>query len=406
MNVRAWVSSRFLTFFVSWAVFQSYWGLWLADRGFSVSEIGTAVACSLVARAVTVAMIYPALNRRATLLLLSRTVPWVITVVAVPYLFVVGFPLLIAVSIAFGLVYPIMLPLNETVATVAARQRLLPYGPTRALGSAGFILGTLVAGWLTAALGAPVLAYSLIGSCVLMALVGFIHPREEAALAVRGSGRQGFAALAHDRSFLACLAIAVLVQGSPAAYYGFGAIRAAEIATPLAVPFLLVIAPLSELILFFLARRRFENLGYRTLFAVGAVVAAVRWILLATSDDWPLFAASQILHAGSYATTHIAFMLYVRDHVDLESQAAAQGLYASFAMGLGTAVLTFVAGVQIGASFATALLTMAVAALASLLFLPVLGADPRRVLAAHARARLTAWPISSSPSSATIAPDS
>lgn len=375
LSIRAWVSVRFLTFYVSWAVFQSYWGLWLAERGFALSEIGTAVACSLMARTLTVAVIYPALNRHATLLRLSRIVPWVITAAAIPYLFVVGFPMLLAVSIVFGLIYPIMLPLNETVATVAARQQLLPYGPTRALGSAGFMVGTLIAGWLSSALGPEVLVYALIGSCLLAAIVGVIYPREAEALSVRGSGTRGFSNLFHDRAFLACLAIAILVQGSHAAYYSFGAIRAGEITTPLMVPFLLVLAPLSEFILFSLARRRFEGFGYRTLFALGAIVAAVRWVLLAFAGNWLVFALSQVLHAGSYATTHIAFTMYVRDRVAIEDQSAAQGLYASLAMGLGTAVLTFVAGLQVGASFTTALLSMAVAALASLLFLPMIRTD-------------------------------
>ncbi|MBF4561176.1 MFS transporter [Microbacterium sp. VKM Ac-2870] len=371
LSIRAWVSTRFLTFFVSWAVFQSYWGLWLAGRGFSVAEIGTAVACSLVARSITVAAIYPALNRHATLLRLSRVVPWLITAMAVPYILVTGFPLLIAVSVVFGLIYPIMLPLNETVATVAARQKLLPYGPTRALGSAGFMIGTLVAGWLASALGTPVLVYALIGSCLLMALVGFIHPREAAALDLRGSGAHGFVTLLRNRAFLACLTIATLVQGSHAAYYSFGAIRAGEIASPTAVPLLLVLAPLSEFALFSLARARFESLGYRSLFAIGALVATGRWTLLAFASNWEMLAFSQLLHAGSYATTHLAFAMYVRDHIDVDDQGAAQGLYASLAMGLGTAVLTFVAGQQLSASFSSALLTMAGAAIVSLVFLPL-----------------------------------
>ncbi|MBP3978659.1 MFS transporter [Microbacterium sp. BLY] len=372
LSLRAWVSVRFLTFYLSWAVFQSYWGLWLAERGFSFSEIGTAVALSLMARTVSVAVIYPALNRYVTLLRLSRIIPWVITAAAVPYLFVVGFPMLLAVSILFGLIYPIMLPLNETVATVAARRGLLLYGPTRALGSAGFMVGTLLAGWLSSALGPEVLVSALIGSCLLAAVVGVVRLREAETLSVRGSGARGFAALFHDRAFLACLAIAVLVQGSHAAYYSFGAIRAEEIAVPIAVPFLLVLAPLSEFVLFSLARRRFERLGYRVLFALGAVVAAVRWVLLAFAGDAVVFALSQVLHAGSYATTHLAFTMYVRDRVPAEDQSAAQGLYASLAMGLGMAVLTFVAGVQIGIGFETALLAMAVVAVAALLFLPMI----------------------------------
>ncbi|MGZ0067379.1 MFS transporter [Microbacterium arborescens] len=75
------------------------------------------------------------------------------------------------------------------------------------------------------------------------------------------------------------------------------------------------------------------SFGYRALFALGAIVAAARWVLLAFATDWPLFALSQVLHAGSYATTHIAFAMYVRHRVAIEDQPAAQGLYASLAMG-------------------------------------------------------------------------
>ncbi|WP_338052991.1 MFS transporter [Rathayibacter iranicus] len=373
LGVRAWVSTRFLAFFVSWAIFQSYWGMWLAHRGLSVSEIGAAVGCSLAARAVTVAVVYPALNRHATLLRLSRIVPWLVTAASVPYLFVIGFPMLLVISIAFGFIYPIMLPLNETIATVAARRGLLPYGPTRALGSLGFIVGTLAAGGLTSLLGAGVLAPTLIGACLLIAVIGIIGPRDADALSIRGSGMHGFAALARDRAFLACLTIAVLVQGSHAAYYSFGALRASEITSPAAVPLLLVLAPLSEFALFFLARRRFERCDYRTLFAIGIVVAAARWVLLAFAGNWQLLAFSQLLHGGSFATTHMAFTMYVRDRVTVDIHATAQGLYASLATGLGTAVLTVVAGLLISASFEAALITMALAALSGIIFLPALG---------------------------------
>ncbi|PPG68068.1 hypothetical protein C5C31_10315 [Rathayibacter rathayi] len=375
LSVRAWISSRFLTFFMTWAVFQSYWGLWLAHRGFSTSEIGLAIGCSLMARAVTVALIYPAVNRHATLLRLSRIVPWAVTAAAIPYLFMAGLPMLLIMSTAFGLIYPIMLPLNETLATVAAKRGLLVYGPTRALGSLGFMIGTLAAGWLTSALGADVLAPTLIGSCLLMAIVGIVQPRDEEALRICGSGACGFADLAHDRTFLLSLTIAALIQGSHAAYYSFGAIRVGELAPPAAVPFLLVLAPVSEFALFSLARRRVEGLGVRTLFAVGSAIATTRWLLLAFAESWPLLALSQLLHAGSYATTHLAFTVYVRDRVGVEVQGAAQGLYASLAMGLSTALLTVIAGHIIGASFELALFTMSVVSLAGILLVPLIRTD-------------------------------
>ncbi|WP_155947505.1 hypothetical protein [Rathayibacter toxicus] len=49
-------------------------------------------------------------------------------------------------------------------------------------------------------------------------------------------------------------------------------------------------------------------------------------------------------------------------------------------MGVSTAALTVVVGLQIGASFSAALLTMAATALASLLFLPVIHTH-RKVIA-------------------------
>jgi PPP family 3-phenylpropionic acid transporter len=95
------------------------------------------------------------------------------------------------------------------------------------------------------------------------------------------------------------------------------------------------------------------------------VTATIRWTLIATTTTWFPFTIAQLLHAGSYATTHLAFVLYVRDQIKPQLQAAAHGLYASLAMGLGTAGLTLIVGMSVGTSYTTAFLAMAAASAGS-----------------------------------------
>ncbi|KIC57887.1 hypothetical protein RM52_07275 [Microbacterium hominis] len=351
-------------------MFQSYWGLWMASRGFAPIEIGTAVAGSLVGRAIGVGVLYPWLNRHATLLRLARVLPWLIVAAALPYLFVNGFGMLVAVSIVFGVTYPLLLPLNETIATSAARQGLLQYGPTRSLGSFGFMLGTVAAGWLVSGLGAGVLTGSLIAACLLTAVTGLLPVAASSALEVRGTGISGVGTLIRRRAFVACLVAASIIQGSHAAYYSFGAIRASELVSPVLVPLVLVLAPVSEFVMFASARRRVESVGVRTLLVAGAAIAAGRWAALAVLADGWGFAFSQILHAGSYAATHLAFNMFVRDQIDPSEHAAAQGLYASVAMGLAMAMFTFVAGLVAPAGLGAAFAVMSAVALCGILVAP------------------------------------
>ena len=147
LSMRARTSTRFLTFLPQLNDLPVKPGHWLADRDFSVPVIGTAVACSLMTRAVTEVVIYPTLHRHATLLRLARIVPWMISAAAVPCWLVDDLPMLVILSIVFRLAYSMMLRLSRTIATVAAKAGLVPHGPTRSFGSAGFVLCTVVAGW-------------------------------------------------------------------------------------------------------------------------------------------------------------------------------------------------------------------------------------------------------------------
>ena len=57
-----------------------------------------------------------------------------------------------------------------------------------------------------------------------------------------------------------------------------------------------------------------------------------------------VFIVSQVLHVLSFALAHYAFIAYLTKTLPKEQIPNAQGLYSALAMGLSTAVLTFLGG--------------------------------------------------------------
>jgi MFS transporter, PPP family, 3-phenylpropionic acid transporter len=335
---------RFFISFITWSIFQTYWGMWLAGKGFGPFQIGVVVGISLIARSIAAGLIFPILNGSRSLHQITSTLPWIVAICAALYCLVDGFGLLLLASLMFGLSFPILLPLYDTSATVGARRGLFKYGPMRAFGSAGFIFGTVLTGWLVAFWGSDILANMLFLSCLLLAALGLFPSKGSDVLDVCGAGLRDVAILLTNCRFVATLLIASLVQASHAAYFTFASPHLLTFAPINVIPLALVIAPVAELIMFLLARDRLENFGVRNLFRIGIATSVIRWGLSGLTDDWIIFSASQVLHAGSFAVTHLAFALYVRDHIDLGKQASAYSLYSAIAMGLATALLTVLAG--------------------------------------------------------------
>ncbi|QGF23649.1 MFS transporter [Raineyella fluvialis] len=378
--MKTWIGTQMFLFLGSWAVYTSYWAVFLIGRGISPATAGLAVTTGLVARSIAVALIFPIANRYAGLRTILRILPWVSVAGAAMFLPHGSVALVMVASVALGLTYPILLPGLETLATLSAARRLLSYGPTRRIGSIGFVIGTFAAGAVQARWGTEALLWLFAGACLVLGLLGLAptgHP--EVALQRAGSGRE-WSTLFRRRNVVVMMLVMTFLQSSHAAYYTFGAVRFAELgASPGLVSALIVLAPLGEIAVLSLAPRFERRLSVRAMLAIALGAAVVRWLVLGfTGSLWPA-ALSQPLHGATFAVAQVGFVRFLNDDVPPQLTGAVQGTMNAVATGLGTAAMTAVAGLLWKTSIPLVFSLMAVCATLGLLLVAgrAVGRPPR-----------------------------
>jgi PPP family 3-phenylpropionic acid transporter len=178
--------------------------------------------------------------------------------------------------------------------------------------------------------------------------------------------------LVRDRSFLAIIAAAALIQASHAVYYGFSALQwQAAGLSGATIGILWAIGVIAEIALF--AASAWRQFGPVFLLAVGAGGAVVRWGAMALDPPLPMLGMLQCLHAFSFGATHLGAVAFVARTAPRGLGASAQG-YLAVALALAMALAMAISG-QLYADFGGAAY-VAMALLAALGGLCLLAARP------------------------------
>ena len=353
----SWLALNFFGYFCAFGVIQPFFPLWLQSHHYSEFFIAFVMSSAYLFRFLGGLWLSKRVRRLDLLLPTIRLATWG-GVLALIWLF-------------FALNGGEM-PLNETAASAWQKQIGLDYGRVRLFGSGAYILGTLLAGWVVAQLGAVWLVYLMAALLLLHGLMQL--PRAVPALQNRAETAQGaslgFMALLRQPETRGMLLAVSLIQGSHAAYYTYGVIywRAAGIA-PQQVSGLWSVAVVPEIVLFFFSRRLLGGAEVVRLMQVSAVLTAGRWLLMAaTVNPWVLLAV-QLLHAAGFSLSHFTMVRFIVGQPE-KDMAKLQALYIGLASCVVVAVLTLLAGglYQVQPSWAFAV--MRVFALGALWALP------------------------------------
>lgn len=343
--MRTWMRWQYFLFFFTWTTFVSYWGLIFSDRGFDSTEIGLSITVSLVTRAVAVATLFPLVNRYVPLGPITKVLPWLCLVVALAFVPDAGFVGLMVLSALFGVLYPTAMPVLETTGSLGAQRGALDYGPTRMWGSFGFIVGSAVDGLVASLVGDGALLWVFIAGLLGLA-VAALRPMGDEHVASQRSGSIGaWGPLLTRPVVVLALLTAVLLQSSHAAYYAFGTLHLHRLgAAPWLISAFLILAPLSEMVIFRITGGVAQRWRVAVLLAGGAVGCILRWVLWAQVPSVPILLAGQLMHGLTFGLVQVAYVQTLRRHVAPELVAPAQGLYAALGTGAGTAVMTALAG--------------------------------------------------------------
>lgn len=223
------------------------------------------------------------------------------------------------------------------------------YGWVRGIGSAVFVIGTLVSGQVIEPWGLSsiiVLQAALLVAAAGAALLVPTPGQPEVVAAVAGHApAAGVVALLRAPLFRRVMLVSGLVLGSHAMHDTFAVIRwRAAGVSPATASLLWSESVVAEVIVFFLVGPALvKRLRPAGVLAFAATAGVVRWVTMASTTSVMALALVQPLHGFTFAALHLACMRLIQVIVPPHLAATAQALYALGA-GAASALLTLASG--------------------------------------------------------------
>jgi len=251
-----------------------------------------------------------------------------------------GFASIFLVSILFSLLSGPLLPLSENLLLVHGTQNGVDFGRVRVVGSLAFLVSNLLTGWVLHLLDSEWIWY--LGMCWWLIIASSSTTLPEVEMSRGRTEGSRIRAVLKRPDFVLAVLIAGLVTGSHAVYYGHSANLWIESGlSKTVVGMLWATGVLAEIVLFLFQRSWTGHLRPSQMMILGAAGGILRWLILSeTTDLWWLFPA-QLLHAASFAATHLGMLRYLHRYLPKDQFATGQGLYSAIASGvfLGSAFL-------------------------------------------------------------------
>ncbi|AMN43376.1 3-phenylpropionic acid transporter [Rhodoplanes sp. Z2-YC6860] len=333
-------SKKLALFYAAYFVFGGiqlpFFPLWLGARGLDAQTIGFVIAVPMVVRIIATPLItHWADHRRAlrgTIIAASVLAACAMTAVGLAQSAVAIFVVFVIAAAAYS---PI-LALTDAYALSGLALRGRTYGPVRLWGSAAFIGGNIVAGLMLERFAPGTLIWLIVAALTVSALASMaldpIHGKGQAAPAEAASTALSPKLLLRNPAFLAVALASAMIQSSHALYYGFSTVqwRAAGFDGTL-IGALWSVGVVAEIVLFAWSGRLPATLRPTTLLAIGGAGAILRWGAMAFSPPVAVLAPLQLLHACSFAATHLGLMGFMARSVPRELAARAQGYVATLA---------------------------------------------------------------------------
>jgi PPP family 3-phenylpropionic acid transporter len=332
---------QYFLYFGAMGVFLPYFNLYCLDIGFSGFQIGSLSAVRAIVLVVC-AILWSVLAdrkdwRRPIYILCSivSTILWSL------FLLTKDFGFMLAVIVLYGAFYAPIISFLEAFAMDVLGKTKRRYGSTRAWGSVAFITVVIISGRIIDRFGIDYVIAMVLAISALQALAAFGMPRiQRQRQALRRDG--GRLLTGQTVVFLLC---AFLMLVSHGAYYGFFSIHLAQLGyggTFIGICWALASA--AEVVVMINSARLFARFSYKRVLTFSLAVAAIRWTVLYAAHSALVILASQLLHAFTYGTFHMAGILYMDQLAPEADKTLGQALNNAVTYGLGLTAGFFISG--------------------------------------------------------------
>ena len=362
------ISSQYFIYFGVLGIFLPYFNLYCYNLGFSGVQIGVLSGLRSVAMVIfplVWGLLADRLNMRRPIYILCN---FVSTAVWVMVLLTVDFWSMLIVTAFYGMFYAPIISFLEAVTMDVLGTEKKSYGRIRAWGSISFIVMVLVLGKIIDLYSVDIILVLILAGSLMLAVISLgipaIQPAKKDLLA------PGAGSLLEKRVivFLFC---AFLMLVSHGAYYGFFSIHLSNLGYgTIFIGITWALASTAEILVMIKSDKIFDRFSLENVLFFSFLVATARWIMLFFVQSATLILLSQILHAITYGTFHMASILYMDRLTPEKAKTLGQAVNNALTYGLGLMVGFFVNGYvyEITGSFTLFLMSSLIALAGGLLF--------------------------------------
>lgn len=353
MSSKTWLSTNYFLQFLVTGTFLPFWIVYLTSvKNLSVLEASSIFSMLYIARVISGIFLSPYLIKKYNIDITLKLSVGIGLILAVSYGFTNEKIVLGLITFLFGMIYFMVSPLVEGLASLFLREENIDYGKARTYGSLGFTVIGIIIGGILGYVGNGALYYILIFLVALYLAFMFLpQPKlvknlsfEESKTKKEKESLYGW--VLKDRNAILLIITVFLYQLSHTAYNNYNALylESMNISAKWLSGVILNVSVIAEIIFFIFSKRLVKRIKPKNLMIFAGVCAIIRWGALAMFHNIYIFTIMQTFHAVTFAVAHIAFILILNKDYNNKEIIDMQNLYTAICFQLSMAVGLYIMG--------------------------------------------------------------
>ena len=353
MSSKTWLSTNYFLQFLVTGTFLPFWMVYLTSvKNLSVLEASSIFSMLFIARVISGIFLSPYLIKKYNIDITLKLSVGIGLILAVSYGFTNEKIVLGLITFLFGMIYFMVSPLVEGLASLFLREENIDYGKARTYGSLGFTVIGIIIGGILSYVGNEALYYILIFLVALYLVFMFLpQPKLVKNLSFEEPNTKKekeslYSWVLKDRNAILLIITVFLYQLSHTAYNNYNALylESMNISAKWLSGVILNVSVIAEIIFFIFSKRLVKRIKPKNLMIFAGVCAIIRWGALAMFHNIYLFTIMQTFHAITFAVAHIAFILILNKDYNNKEIIDMQNLYTAICFQLSMAVGLYIMG--------------------------------------------------------------
>jgi len=340
------IASQYFLYFGVMGLYLPYFNLYCYHLGLSGFHIGVLSALRSVTM-VIFPMLWGALadrtrGRRPIYILCNA----VSAAVWALFLLTEEFAVMALITIGYGIFYSPVISFLEAITMETLGQEKKSYGRIRLWGSISFITVVLVFGKLIESFSVRLILYGILAGSLLLVPVSATVPRDRCPSPTGLARRTRTLLLRRSVVFLTGGFLMLVSHG---AYYGFFSIHLETLgysSTFIGISWAL--ASTAEIVAMLYSDAIFNRFALERVLTASFAAAVLRWVILGSVSAPAAILLSQLLHAMTYGTFHMASILYMDRLSPPDAKNLGQAVNNALTYGFGLMAGFFINGALYG----------------------------------------------------------